>query len=225
MNLLGVLTLDIETIPSQSLKPDPMMVKVPANYKDEAKILAYQETHAEEAYRKLSLDPLWCQVVALSAAYGDDGGMITAGEDEKKIFTEFDNWLGALADMPKTTKDLIKSDPSTYTIVGFNHAEFDIPIIHLRAQKYRCRNIQKLLSDLKPFSDRIADVMRMAFPTAKNRYVSMDSLCEYFGIKGKGDMDGSMVYDYFLEGRLAEIAEYCQADVKATRELYKILTH
>ncbi len=33
-----------------------------------------------------------------------------------------------------------------------------------------------------------------------------------------------MVCDAFLQGRIAEIAEYCRGDVYRTREIYKRLT-
>ena len=44
------------------------------------------------------------------------------------------------------------------------------------------------------------------------------------GIPGKDGMDGSMVCDAFLQGRIAEIAEYCKGDVERTRQIYKRMT-
>lgn len=219
--------LDCETIPGGDYPTTEWMINNhPKNMKIQKTIndWAQKDSNKESVYRNRSLDPLWCQVIALSAAYDDEQAIISSGNDEEKIFKEFDNWIARLAEKPKTTKDLIRSSPETWTIVGFNIAEFDLPIIYLRAQKYKCKNIQKLLRDLSPFDKRVADVMRMALPTVKSAYVSMDNLCRFFGIEGKGDMDGSMVYDYFLEGRIGEVAQYCIKDCETTRELYKLLT-
>jgi len=32
-----------------------------------------------------------------------------------------------------------------------------------------------------------------------------------------------MLYDYYLEGKIKDIADYCSKDVQRTRELYNIL--
>jgi hypothetical protein len=34
-------------------------------------------------------------------------------------------------------------------------------------------------------------------------------------------MNGSMVFDYFKQGRYEEIYKYCMADVEVTRAVYK----
>lgn len=52
--------------------------------------------------------------------------------------------------------------------------------------------------------------------------ISMDALCEALGIPGKDGMDD--LIDAFMQGRIAEIAEYCRGDVHRTREIYKRLT-
>jgi len=218
-----ILYLDIETIPSQDIKPDPDMVEPPGNYKNPDTIKAYQEAKADEVYRKLSLNPLWAQVIVISAAYGDEDIVVTYGEDEQSIFNEFDKYLSSLSLSPQSTKDLIKQSPDTWTIVGYNIREFDAPILFLRAKKYGCKNIERLLRDLSRYDRRIEDVMQMALPTMGKQYLKMDELCKFFGIEGKGDIDGSMVYDYYLEGKIKDIADYCSKDVQRTRELYNIL--
>ena len=220
---MSTLYLDIETIPSQDRKPDPSLVEPPGNYKNPDTIRAYQEAKADEVYRKLSLNPLWAQTIVISAAYGDGAIKAIYDKEEEQVFWGFEKYLNNLSLEPKSTKDLIKQSPDTWTLVGYNIKEFDIPILFLRAKKYKCHTISKLLSGLSRYDRRIDDVMTMALPTMGKQYVKMDELCKFFGIEGKGDIDGSKVYDYFLEGRLDEIAQYCQKDVERTRELYNIL--
>lgn len=209
----SIITIDIETIPRQDITPSADLVKIPATYKKEDSIQKYVEENMDTAYRKLAVDPFGAQIIVISAAFKDEKPVVTASDNEEKVMKEIDNWLGSLP----TKTPLYAID-----VCGFNIAEFDLPMLFLRACKYGCRNIIELLPG-KPYDDRICDVMRMAFPTKRNEYVSMDKLCGWFGIEGKGDMDGSMVYDYFLEGRLHDIALYCQSDVEKTRELYNKL--
>jgi len=219
----SLLFLDLETIAPQDIKPDPSLVEPPGNYKNPETIRAYQEAKADEVYRKLSLNPLWAQVIVISAAYGDEDIVVTYGEDEQSIFNEFDKYLSSLSLSPQSTKDLIKQSPDTWTIVGYNIREFDAPILFLRAKKYGCKNIERLLRDLSRYDRRIEDVMQMALPTMGKQYLKMEELCKFFGIEGKGDIDGSNVYDYYLEGKIKDIADYCSKDVQRTRELYNIL--
>ena len=49
----------------------------------------------------------------------------------------------------------------------------------------------------------------------------LDTLAKIFNLPtSKDEMDGSMVYDYFLEGRLEDICRYCMKDVELTRLVY-----
>ena len=50
---------------------------------------------------------------------------------------------------------------------------------------------------------------------------SLDAICKAFGIPGKGDMDGSKVWDAVKEGRIKEVAEYCRDDVNKLRQIHK----
>lgn len=53
-------------------------------------------------------------------------------------------------------------------------------------------------------------------------YISLHELAIVLGIESaKGALDGSKVYDYYLEGRLQEICDYCLADIAVTREIYR----
>ncbi len=49
----------------------------------------------------------------------------------------------------------------------------------------------------------------------------MAKICKALGIDGKGDIDGSKVWDYVQAGRIAEVAEYCKGDISRTLAMYK----
>ena len=46
-----------------------------------------------------------------------------------------------------------------------------------------------------------------------------------FGLPGKIGIDGSMVTDFFDQGRLQEIRNYCETDVLNTYLLYLVYQH
>lgn len=52
-----------------------------------------------------------------------------------------------------------------------------------------------------------------------NKYIKLDELASILGIKGKGDMDDSKVYDTWLEDQ-QKVIEYCADDVRMLREIY-----
>ena len=58
-----------------------------------------------------------------------------------------------------------------------------------------------------------------------NNRISMNDLCLALGIDGKGDdIDGSKVWDFVQQGKIAEVAEYNKADVVRTRAIYNRMT-
>jgi len=210
---MSLLFLDCETIPRQDLSPNPSMVKAPANYKKEEAIKKYQEEHAEEAYRKLALDPFGAQIIVIAAAWNDGDIVSFYGEDERQVIFSFNMWLASLdTNTPAYARGLC----------GFNIANFDAPMLYLRGCKYGAIHVSDI-TNKKPFDEQLYDVMRMAFPTKRNEYVSMDVLCRFFGMEGKEGIDGSMVYDMYKAGKIEEIRTYCESDVDKTRQLYNIL--
>jgi hypothetical protein len=55
-------------------------------------------------------------------------------------------------------------------------------------------------------------------------YVSLDKIAKFLGLGGKEEgIDGSKVYDMWLEGQLEKIEKYCREDVELVREVYKII--
>ncbi|MGL4260780.1 MAG: ribonuclease H-like domain-containing protein [Afipia sp.] len=106
--------------------------------------------------------------------------------------------------------------------VGHNHVGFDLPFIYRRAVILGVEPPKFLPSVPRPWDESVYDTMYQ-WAGHGNR-ISMDALCHALGIPGKDGMDGSMVCDAFLQGRIAGIAEYCRGDVVRTREIYKRMT-
>lgn len=56
--------------------------------------------------------------------------------------------------------------------------------------------------------------------------IKLDTLCKVLGIPSpkENGLDGSKVWEYVQNGRIAEVAEYCEGDVESTHAVYKRLT-
>jgi hypothetical protein len=76
----------------------------------------------------------------------------------------------------------------------------------------------------KPWeSEKVFDTM-VQFAGVGNR-ISLNKLCMALDVPtSKGEMDGSMVGQAVADGRIAEVAEYCQKDVMATKAVFERMT-
>lgn len=206
--------LDIETIPSQSpdlLEKLKSEVTAPAQYKKPESIKAWIADNAEavalEKMVKTSFDPSHGHICTICWAK-DDGEVYDAHtptvEGERDILKAF----------------FASLDPyHSTTIVGHYVGGFDLRFILCRAVVLGVKIPRCIPRDLKPWSDRIFDTMT-AWAGQKER-ISMDNLCAALGIEGKGDFDGSMVAQAWLDGEHDKIAAYCRDDVERTRSIHK----
>lgn len=221
------LYIDIETIPGGE-RPRVEDLKCPGTYKKPDSIKAWYDDPArkeevEEVFRKTALDPWAGQIVCIAWKLVDedyDDIVINTLDynNELELLKEFEFELRGY---PKKQFDKM----SVVHFIGHNIKSFDIPFLYLRAAKYDLKWLQQVIPN--GFQrDRIYDTMEMCAVTARmtpDKYVSLDKACRFFGLDGKGDIDGSMVYDLYKEGRFQEISDYCKADVERVIELHKRL--
>ena len=70
------------------------------------------------------------------------------------------------------------------------------------------------------------DVKRVLVGDGIVKGEGLDEWAAAFGLPGKTDgWTGASVYPAYLDGRHAEIADYCRADAAATKALYLRLAH
>jgi 3'-5' exonuclease len=123
---------------------------------------------------------------------------------------------------------LLKEDfnPRTDLIIGHNVLEFDLPFIYKRS---RIKQIKPSfnLSFARYRSAPIFDTMKeWSLWNVRETLLSLSHLAELLEVgMGKTDgMDGGKVYDEFLAGNHALIADYCLQDVEVTRAVYRRVT-
>ena len=104
--------------------------------------------------------------------------------------------------------------------ITYNGRSFDIPFILHRSMFHRIKPTRKLMTN-RYYADTHFDIYDMlTFYNATYGY-SLEMWCRTMGIsnpKEKG-LDGSKVGEYYHNGKIEEIAAYCNRDVIATAEL------
>jgi hypothetical protein len=208
--------IDIETLPGL-VRPSPEDIEAPKNFKDPAKIRAYQEEKVEDAYRAQALDSMQGRILSIGWAIGDDPAQaMTVGLDA----------IEDEADLLRTFQELLLDHPidlSRLDWVGHNIRSFDLPWIWRKSLKYRLHPLARIIPRAK-FDKRIQDTLELWAADFRDR-VSMDDIANFLGISGKTEgVDGSKVFDLWQAGYLQIINDYCAQDVEVTRNVHRIIT-
>lgn len=204
------LYFDIETFAGE--KPSLSEVKVPANYKKEDTIQKYREDNLEDHWRKQSLDKFKCQVVCISAYLPEyDKWFSETGSNEKILIQQFEDWI---------VDTVGEHNLINVTFVGKYISEFDLPILRIRALKYRMKLSTIIPS--KRYSDRCINIEDRILGTSYKDTVSLSKLLAYFDLEPKLQ-NGGDVFDLWLNKEYEAIEEYCKDDVLKVYELGKIV--
>jgi len=244
--------IDLETIPSQNpevkadfLKSAQENIKAPSTLTKEQAAIDLGMTDKDEIKftSKDSMLAKWVEVKGAEAA------VLSADEAWRK--TSFDGALGhicvigwAVDDEPTQSIHCGIADICTENImlatfssiinklcaerpnerprfIGHNLIEFDLQFLFRRHVVLNVKPSPHIPFNARPWDDSVYDTMQK---WGGQRGNSLDKITKACGIEGKGDIDGSMVWDYVRDGRIVEVAEYCHHDVEITRNLYKRMT-
>ena len=188
------LYLDIETLPTNDadiISGFAASVKAPGQYKKQDSIDAWlaenRDSAVKEMVSKTSFDGLYGRIACICYAFDDGDVFYCAEDDESAMLWKFYDHVAHHA--CGTTHD----GPVDFelTVVGHNVAGFDLPFLKHRSIIHGIRppsNIIKAMA-AKPWDECIADTMLM-WSSDRDKRVSMEKLCNAFGIQGKGDFDG-----------------------------------
>lgn len=204
---------DIETIPTQrddireSIRES---IEHPKTMKKTETIEEWYKTEFEAEFEKqldkTALDGAFGHVVSIGYAVNDDKPTVLHAEsveNEEQIIREF---------------FAIVKENRHATLVGHNILNFDLKFLKHRSMVLGIKLPVFIPFDAKPWDNCLFDTMLQW--DSKN-FISLDKLCKAFGIKGKGDINGSMVHKLWRAGKHNDIKEYCMSDVELTREVAK----
>lgn len=215
-----ILTLDIETLPARDQRTIGRIgarIKHPGNIKKPESIAKWEAEEKpaaiEEAVAKSGLNGLYGCVLCIGYKFDDLPTQVILCESEPDTLAAFADAINSI--------DSFKIQP--LTTVGHNLVNFDLRFLF---QRFCINGIKPpfiLPFHAKPWDKGLFDTM-VQWAGAGN-FVSLDDLCFAFGIESsKGDLDGSKVAQYYSDGRIDEIKDYCAADVDKTFEAYQRMT-
>jgi predicted PolB exonuclease-like 3'-5' exonuclease len=166
---------------------------------------------AEEEWRRTGLDGTRGEIICIGWAVGDKAPktvMRHTSQPEKVLLQEF--WH-ELQDQMEDRKPVW---------VGHNICGFDLRFMWHRSVINSVLPVYDLRHNAKPWTDGVIDTL-YDWKGDNKAGGSLDKICKAFGLEGKGDIDGSQVWDYIKAGRYDEVAAYCRDDVEKTRAIHK----
>lgn len=122
-------------------------------------------------------------------------------------------------------------DKFTPTLVSWNGAGFDLPVLHYRSLLHGVSAARywetgendtsfRFSNYLSRFHWRHMDLMDILSGFQGRGRASLDDVATLLGFPGKIGMDGAHVWDAYRSGELARIRAYCEADVLNTYLIY-----
>jgi hypothetical protein len=221
--------LDIETIPSQnySIRDEFIAdIKPPATHKKQETIDAWmkenQQIEGDAAWRKTSFDGALGHVCVIGFAIDDEPARELHIPNIDHMEAEILLLAAFSAEIDKVCKARPNERPR---FIGHNLVEFDLKFLFQRSVVLNVKPSQQIPFNCKPWDDSVYDTLQKWGKKKDSNFgVSLDKISKACGLKGKGDIDGSMVWDYVASGRIVEVAEYCKDDVNMTRALFKRMT-
>jgi len=112
--------------------------------------------------------------------------------------------------------------PTVAQLVTFNGSSFDLPVLRYRAMVH---SIAAPGLSARPYFNRytedavdLCDLLSSFSPQGKAK---LHEVCRVMGLPGKFEgMSGAEVEKYYLDGRIREIAAYCESDVVNTYRVW-----
>jgi predicted PolB exonuclease-like 3'-5' exonuclease len=142
----------------------------------------------------------------------------------------------SLGEAGSSEKDLIERffdglDKFTPDLVSWNGAGFDLPVLHYRSLLHSVTAARywetgdgdssfRYSNYLSRFHWRHMDLMDVLSGFQGRGRASLDDVATLLGFPGKLGMQGSQVWDAYLQGGLARIRDYCETDVLNTYLVY-----
>jgi len=144
--------------------------------------------------------------------------------------------IGSLGNINSDESSLIESffkciEKYLPILVSWNGSGFDLPVLHYRALLYGISSPSywnignndtrfRWNNYLSRYHHRHTDLMDILAAYQSRANAPLAEVALMLGLPGKLGMDGSQVWDYFLDGKIDAIRNYCETDVLNTYLIY-----
>jgi hypothetical protein len=230
-----IVNLDLETIPPGDMETFELTKEPPKTLKKPEAIEKWRTDNREKEFRKQAVDPFGCQILVAGITIENESDLdredfepepiALYAEDEEKIIKKFDEILREkLMERFEEGGEIRETEIKDILWVGYNIRKFDLEALWVKAVKYHCYFLANLIPRNR-YDKSVYDLLEKIQGPRTMEFVSFNKALELFDLGSKTEgMDGSKVYDAYLEGKLtSHIVPYCIDDIMANRKLFKRL--
>jgi 3'-5' exonuclease len=183
-----------------------------------------QENHVKAYDEKIALYPEFSKIVCISAVTGDPSDSVVSFIGNQKSDDMIDCESQLLIEFREYLKEIFTNKKDNPILTGHNIGNFDVPFIVARMMisEIPIPGPFKQIVEAKPWERKLFDTKdSWQFGGRKNIPFSLESACLSLGISSpkNSGVEGAQVHSAFHDGRIEEIAHYCELDVKATLAL------
>ena len=200
------LIFDIETLPADEKFKDIAIDLAFQREKSKGVKTKKTKRYLDQLYRQTAISGDFGRIFCIGYAFNDENIEIIKGTEIEILTTWWQ--IAEKADL----------------FIGHNIMDFDLRFIFKRSIvnhiKPNAKHLNLSFSRYKNFP--IYDTMR-EWEKWSNSFIKLDTLAKALGLQSskEGGIDGSQVYDFYLNKKFDEIYEYCKRDVELTRNVYK----
>lgn len=216
------LYLDIETLPAHETKHEILRFLHAKRKMKKKKSENEEEVNDFEQYLLgTSFDGAYGRILCISYAIDDQPvACICNDPDEKKTLEQFWEIVKGIS----TPARNLQWPDYGVQFIGHNVMDFDLRFIYQRSIINNVKPAYELpFARYKsyPIFDTMKEWVKWSMGSVGLEYIALA-----LGIPTPKDgIDGSQVYQFYKDGKVREICEYCKRDVDCTREVYKRMTY
>jgi len=225
---MDYLVFDIETIGKKFDEFDDTSKEIFRGWAErDSKTETDTEKEMDQIKKGLPLSPFLGEVVAISMIdNGDKGATYFRADDDPSIKDFEEDGIQYRVGSEKETLQRFWDVAINYrSFVTFNGRGFDVPYIMIRSAVHGIRIPINMMSNrylgMQRGSKHVDLSDQMTFYGAIWKKPKLHFVTQAFGIESPkgGGISGEDVPQAFWDKRYVEIAKYCMADVRATKEL------
>jgi len=200
-----IMYLDIETLPAgEASHPALKYLFEKISKKKSKKVDGDENGGFDKFVLKTSFDGSYGRILCIGYAMDTEPVQCLYDTDEKVLLKKF--WdIASLCDL----------------FVGHNVMDFDLRFIYQRSMVLGIKPT-KDLNFARYRNSPIFDTMKEWVKWNYGDNVSLEHIALAMGFPTpKEGIDGSQVYKFFQEGKVAEVCDYCKRDVETTRNVHR----